>query len=190
MKASCVVCGKGFEKRGKAKTCGPVCSKKRNVERNAGYRAVNPEKSREANRANIARYRAEHPGKAREYAARRYAAHPEKAREANVKWRAANPEKVRERQRKYRAENREKALEAPLMPDATLSDRLRIARKKAGLTQVQAAEKYGIDKSFIGLIETGRRSPNLESLIKLAAIYGCDAADLDPRLERRKRRKG
>jgi transcriptional regulator with XRE-family HTH domain len=41
-------------------------------------------------------------------------------------------------------------------------------RKLLGLTQQELAEKVGISKDYIGLIERGLRSPSLEMIEKIA----------------------
>lgn len=56
------------------------------------------------------------------------------------------------------------------------STNLRDARKKAGLTQLQLAEKVGTTKSTISLYESGKREPDILRLKDLAHALGvsCD----------------
>lgn len=50
----------------------------------------------------------------------------------------------------------------------SFSDRLKEARKKAGLTQLQIGEKLGITAQSYSQYETGKRSPKRETLEKIA----------------------
>jgi transcriptional regulator with XRE-family HTH domain len=64
-----------------------------------------------------------------------------------------------------------------------LGRRVRERREKAKLSQEQLASLAGLDRSYIGQIETGRRNSNLETLCKLAIGLGIDLATLTRRLE-------
>lgn len=50
----------------------------------------------------------------------------------------------------------------------SFSDRLREARKRAGLTQMQIAEKLGITAQSYSQYETGKRRPKSDTLSKIA----------------------
>ena len=52
------------------------------------------------------------------------------------------------------------------------------ARKKAGLTQLQVAEKLGISDSAVNQWEKGKTFPKTEFLPKLAQIYSCTIDEL------------
>ena len=52
-------------------------------------------------------------------------------------------------------------------------------RKRNNVTQTELAEKLGISRSLLALIETGRRKPNPQLLHKIAEIFDCDIAALD-----------
>ncbi len=58
---------------------------------------------------------------------------------------------------------------------------LRQQRKKAGITQNELAEKAGVTRVYIGLIERGETSITLEKAYRLAHVLGCDVFDLLPR---------
>lgn len=58
-----------------------------------------------------------------------------------------------------------------------LSERLKRCRKAAGLTQAQAAHGLGIDTPSIGRWERGEKTPRVETLAKLAVLYGCSLDD-------------
>ena len=57
---------------------------------------------------------------------------------------------------------------------ATLVDMLVYLRKEAGLSQQELADKIGITRSAIGMYETGRREPDLETLEAFADFYNVD----------------
>lgn len=53
-----------------------------------------------------------------------------------------------------------------------LKENIKKARLKAGLTQKEVAEKMGIQQPNYGQWERGIRKPKLETLEKLAEIFG------------------
>lgn len=53
-----------------------------------------------------------------------------------------------------------------------LSNVLREARKRAGLTQKQLAEKMGVTISFVSQYENGYRTPKPETLEKFSSALG------------------
>lgn len=55
---------------------------------------------------------------------------------------------------------------------------LRRHRRAAGLSQEELAFRGDIHRTQISLIESGRRSPRLDTLIKLAGALGVTANDL------------
>jgi transcriptional regulator with XRE-family HTH domain len=57
-------------------------------------------------------------------------------------------------------------------PPLTLGQRLRAARKTAGLTQKQAAKRAGVFQASISCYERGKTAPSFEVLRKLARAYG------------------
>ena len=52
-----------------------------------------------------------------------------------------------------------------------LCDRLKEARKKAGLTQEQVREAIGVSQAAYGYFETGDRQPSVAVLKKLADFF-------------------
>lgn len=58
------------------------------------------------------------------------------------------------------------------------SDKLRSLRAKAGLTQVDIAEKLDVSPAAIGAWENGRAKPRLTKLGQLAELLGTTVADL------------
>ncbi len=52
-----------------------------------------------------------------------------------------------------------------------LSDRLRLYRKRKGITQKELASEIGIVQTAVANYETGKRNPDLETLIKLADFF-------------------
>lgn len=57
-------------------------------------------------------------------------------------------------------------------------------REERGLSQQGLADASGVNKATINQIERGRRSPNLETLEKLAAALEVEIADLFPKAQR------
>lgn len=62
-----------------------------------------------------------------------------------------------------------------------LGKSIKIARKKAGLTQKELAEAVGmISHVSVGRWECGMRSPTYETIVKIADALGCRVEDLLP----------
>lgn len=55
-----------------------------------------------------------------------------------------------------------------MVSDFTTGDRIKHARRLAGLTQKELAEMLGVVPSMIGQYETGARKPKLDTVQKLA----------------------
>jgi len=55
---------------------------------------------------------------------------------------------------------------------------LRQLRSAAGWTQEQLAFEAGIDRTFVGLLESGRRQPSLSVVFALAMALGTSPEDL------------
>jgi transcriptional regulator with XRE-family HTH domain len=64
------------------------------------------------------------------------------------------------------------AVPAPSDRAAALGTRLHAARRAAGLTQAQAAERTGLGRSRIAEWEAGVHMPGADTLQRLAAAYG------------------
>ena len=56
--------------------------------------------------------------------------------------------------------------------------RLRSVRHQAGLSQERLAEQAGFDRTYISLLELGKRAPSLIGIGRLARALGVDPADL------------
>lgn len=60
----------------------------------------------------------------------------------------------------------------------TVGSRIRLLRKQAGLTICQLAEMAGIDGGFITCIETGKKTPSLRTLAKIAGALNVPLVDI------------
>ena len=59
---------------------------------------------------------------------------------------------------------------------ATFGHRIRVLRKRAGLSQEQLALKCGLDRTYIGGVERGERNISIVNIEKIA-----NAMDLTPK---------
>ncbi|TKT70863.1 helix-turn-helix domain-containing protein [Afipia massiliensis] len=58
-------------------------------------------------------------------------------------------------------------------------------RKKAGLRQIDLAEKLGVYQSWVTHLESGQRRVDVVELIELGRIIGFDPADVVRKLNKR-----
>jgi transcriptional regulator with XRE-family HTH domain len=63
-----------------------------------------------------------------------------------------------------------------------VSGRIRAARDRLGITQVQAAKRCQISTASWNDMETGKREPTLDRMWGIAVLLGIDPHELDPRL--------
>lgn len=70
-----------------------------------------------------------------------------------------------------------------------LGKELRKARRKAGLTQEEAAHQAGIDRSYLSQLENDRYNPTVDLLLRLCRVIDVSAAEIVGRLESAKRRE-
>ena len=61
--------------------------------------------------------------------------------------------------------------------------RLRVMRKRSGLSQEQLGAEAGLARNFISMVETGERNVTLGTVEKLALALNCRMADLMPDAE-------
>lgn len=59
----------------------------------------------------------------------------------------------------------------------TTGEKIKEARKKAGLSQKELGDKLGVSQAMIGQYETGKRKPKLETLDKIAEALSVDVWD-------------
>jgi transcriptional regulator with XRE-family HTH domain len=60
-----------------------------------------------------------------------------------------------------------------------LGKKIRLYRKKAGLTQEVMAEKLGLSSKYIQFIENGQRRPSLKVVYKIAKILEIDICNIN-----------
>ena len=59
-----------------------------------------------------------------------------------------------------------------------LAEKLKLMRKKAGLTQKEVADKLGITYQSYGQYERGLRNPKYTSIEKIASALNCDISEI------------
>jgi len=64
-----------------------------------------------------------------------------------------------------------------------IGQEIRRRREEQGLTGLQLAVKAGMTPSAVSQIETGKRTPNSASVIKLAAALGVEVGELYPKVQ-------
>ncbi len=65
---------------------------------------------------------------------------------------------------------------------------LKMYRLKAGLTQIELAEKLPIKERVVTFWETGRSEPSIEQAVDAARILGAEPQEVFPELYRRIKR--
>lgn len=68
--------------------------------------------------------------------------------------------------------------------------RVRARREELGLTQEALAYRAGINRTYIGSLESGQRNPSLDTIARLARALGIDAAELVRGVQSRAGRAG
>lgn len=58
----------------------------------------------------------------------------------------------------------------------TIGERIRAARKKAGLTQMELADKMGVTEPAIRAIEIRTKSPRVDTIERIASALGVSPA--------------
>ena len=64
-----------------------------------------------------------------------------------------------------------------------LGDELRTARLSAKCSQEELAERAGISRNYVSLLELNRKSPTVEVLLAVCRALGVSAADVIRRVE-------
>jgi transcriptional regulator with XRE-family HTH domain len=63
-------------------------------------------------------------------------------------------------------------------PLAILGKRIKTLREERGLSQEKFAEKCGFDRTYISLLERGKRNPSYINLLKVAEGFEISISDL------------
>ncbi len=53
-------------------------------------------------------------------------------------------------------------------------EKLRILRKRRGLTSTELGKMLGVHQTHVSQLETGRRTPNAAMILKIADIFNVD----------------
>jgi transcriptional regulator with XRE-family HTH domain len=59
-----------------------------------------------------------------------------------------------------------------------LGEAIRTRREKLGLSQEKLAERSGLDRTYISMLERGKRNPSLLNLLKLVKGLGTSVSKL------------
>jgi transcriptional regulator with XRE-family HTH domain len=59
-----------------------------------------------------------------------------------------------------------------------VADRIKQLRKRRGWNQEELAHRAGLGRSFVGIIETGRKDLRISTLVKLANTFGIPVSHL------------
>jgi transcriptional regulator with XRE-family HTH domain len=62
---------------------------------------------------------------------------------------------------------------------ATIYEKLKMMREKAGLRQGQIADYLGVTQTFISKVETGERNLTVDQLESIVSLYGYSLAAFD-----------
>ncbi len=65
-----------------------------------------------------------------------------------------------------------------MSPAEAFGRALRQRRTDAGLTQEQLALEAGLGRVFVSWLETGKKQPTFQTMLKLAGALGCRAGDI------------
>lgn len=55
---------------------------------------------------------------------------------------------------------------------AAIGDALRAKREKLGISQEELAERAGVDRTYISILERGLKSPTLDTLERICSALG------------------
>jgi transcriptional regulator with XRE-family HTH domain len=75
-------------------------------------------------------------------------------------------------------------------PKEAFGEVLRAMRRRAGLSQDQLAEKAGLDRTYISILERSLQSPSLDTMIALSTALGVTFPQLAARVWSRLTRTG
>ena len=64
-----------------------------------------------------------------------------------------------------------------------LGEELRSAREAAGLTQEQLAERAGVHRTYVSMLERDQKSPTVQVLFRICEAMGIRASKLLTRVE-------
>lgn len=73
----------------------------------------------------------------------------------------------------------------PLSIEEAFGQTLRELRKEKGLSQEELAHESGLDRTFISLLERGKRQPSLGTIISITNVLGLTASNFIQQIEER-----
>jgi transcriptional regulator with XRE-family HTH domain len=73
---------------------------------------------------------------------------------------------------------------APSNFRAALAEQIRLVRSKKGLSQEELAFRAGLHRTYISLVERGKKSPTIDCLIRISAALDVKVSDLLAKAEK------
>ena len=70
-------------------------------------------------------------------------------------------------------------------PEKAFGEALREVRKAKGISQEELALESGFDRTYVSLIERGVKSPTIRAVVKMAAVLGVPAVEIEGKMEER-----
>jgi transcriptional regulator with XRE-family HTH domain len=65
-----------------------------------------------------------------------------------------------------------------MTPAERFAANLKAARSRAGMSQQEAGHRAALHRTEIGLLETAKRMPRIDTLLKVAGAVGAEPAEL------------
>jgi transcriptional regulator with XRE-family HTH domain len=65
-----------------------------------------------------------------------------------------------------------------------VGEALRVLRRRAGLTQAQAADQVGVRNTYISQVERGSKGVSVRTMLKLLRVYSADLQALADEVRR------
>ena len=67
--------------------------------------------------------------------------------------------------------------------DLQIGHKIKVKRRKLGITQASLSKKLSISPSYLNLMESGKRKINLDLLLKMANELNIDASEISKKID-------